>query len=139
MTLKGEDAETPISFRVDDDLLADFEELCDREGVSRSDALRELMRREVEAASDDERIGPDDPVLNAAYEQLVEEAGRPIDGGGLRMTMDDAKELLYSNDIPKERVRRRLIKPLRKKDWVRIDTTIGTVWVVVRPPERGEP
>jgi len=126
-----------VSFGCPDDVLDEFDDLCDDEGVSRSERLRALVKQDVARHSDDEQedmVLPADDRLADAYLTLLD-AAEPMDGAGLRVSREEAMNRLYTNDTPKNAVMDSLIRPLKKRGFVNVDPSMSRVWIVVRPPE----
>ncbi|SDJ52339.1 Ribbon-helix-helix protein, copG family [Halovenus aranensis] len=123
------------SFGCSSDAMEKFDEIADREGKSRSEKLRELVEEEVRQKTNLSGRAvdlPDNDELAAAYQTLHEEVyadhrSRP------KMRMEDAKNLLYSTELPKDNVVDKLIKPLEKRGYVTVGWGLSTVWVGVRP------
>ena len=69
-----------------------------------------------------------------AKETLLD-AAEPMGDAGLRVTREEAKNRLYTNDTPKNAVMDSLIRPLKKRGFVKVDPSMNRVWITVRPPE----
>ena len=126
-----------VSFGCPDDVLDEFDDICDDEGVSRSERLRALVKQDVARHSNDEQDGmtlPETDRLTDAYLTLLD-AAEPLHDAGLRVSREEAMNRLYSNDTPKSAVMDSLIRPLKKQGFVKIDPAMSTVWITVRPPE----
>ena len=126
-----------VSFGCDDDVLDDFDAICDDDGVSRSERLRALVKQDVARHSDDEQEDmalPADDRLADAYLTLLD-AAEPMGDAGLRVSREKAVNRLYSNDTPKSAVMDSLIRPLKKQGFVKVDPAMSRVWITVRPPE----
>ncbi|MFC7057227.1 ribbon-helix-helix domain-containing protein [Halovenus salina] len=133
-----------ISFGCSSDAIDALDEIADREGMNRSEKLRELVEDEIRKKTN---VGgpaadlPDDDELAAAYQTLHEEVfaehrSRP------KMRMEEAESLLYSKQIPKDSVVDKLIKPLERQGYVTIGWGMSEVWIGVRPMDHqtdGEP
>lgn len=126
-----------VSFGCPDDVLDDFDDICDDEDVSRSERLRALVKQDVARHSDDEQEGMTLPAtdrLTDAYLTLLD-AAEPLHDAGLRVSREAAMNRLYSNETLKNAVMDELIRPLKKRGFVNIDPAMSTVWITVRPPE----
>lgn len=117
--------------------VAELDDLADDLDSSRADLLRQFIQEGMERYEardeDHETEPPAEPKLRRAYLRLVEIAEETLDGCGLRVPLADAENKLYTSDTPKDSVRRSLIKPLKRRGYCRIDSTVDEVWVVVRP------
>jgi hypothetical protein len=137
MTRMGKNRETTTTtIRPFEDDLEKLDEICDAEDKSRSEKIRELISREVDRHDDDAYDAdalPSDERLRDAYETLLDVSEEVFEGGGQRCTLEEAKNSLYSNRIPKDAVRKQLVKPLKDDDLVRVDRGMSSVWIVVRP------
>ena len=124
-----------VSFGLSSDARDALDEIADREDVSRSEKLRELVRKEIEAKGDLDGptpVLPDDEQLADAYRMLHERAyaewkSRP------KVKLETAKNKLYTPETPKSAVVEELVKPLERMGYVSVDPGHHTVWVVVRP------
>jgi len=126
-----------VSFGCPDDVIDEFDAICDDEGVSRSERLRALVKQDVARHSDDEQDGmtlPETDRLTDAYLTLLD-AAEPLHDAGLRVSRETAMNRLYSNDTPKSAVMDELIRPLKKQGFVNVDPAMSRVWITVRPPE----
>ncbi|WP_251327916.1 ribbon-helix-helix domain-containing protein [Haloplanus pelagicus] len=126
-----------VSFGCPEDVLDEFDDLCDDEGVSRSERLRVLVKQDVARHSDDDQESmalPAEDRLADAYLTLLD-AAEPINDAGLRVSREEAMNRLYTNDTPKSAVMDSLIRPLKKQGFVNVDPSMSRVWIVVRPPE----
>jgi len=126
-----------VSFGCPEDVLDEFDAICDDEGVSRSERLRALVKQDVARHSDDDRDGmtlPAEDHLADAYLTLLD-AAEPINDAGLRVSREQAMNRLYSNDTPKSAVMDSIIRPLKKRGFVNVDPGMNRVWITVRPPE----
>ncbi|WIV68690.1 ribbon-helix-helix domain-containing protein [Natrialbaceae archaeon AArc-T1-2] len=124
-----------VSFGCPDGLLEQLDEIADREEKSRSEKLRELVRKEVEAKGDLEGpqpVLPDDEQLADAYRTLHERAHAPYKDKP-RVKLETAKNKLYDNDTPKSAVLDDVIKPLEKLGFLSVWPGNQNVWVVVPP------
>lgn len=123
-----------VSFGVSDDAIDVLDEIADREGVSRSEKLRELVKREVQRKRD---LGnsnldlPEDPLLAEAYKTLHKEA-HCTHRSNPRLRLETVKSDLYTNEIPKDEVLRKIIKPLESRGYVTVTNGLHFVWVKVR-------
>lgn len=123
------------SFGCPKDLLEQLDEIADREDVSRSEKLRELVRKEVEAKGDldePQPILPDDEQLAEAYRTLHDRAYAPHKSKP-RLKLETAKNKLFTNDTPKSAVLDDLIKPLERLGYVSVWPGNQHVWIVVPP------
>lgn len=122
------------SFGVSEDALDELDEIADEEGMNRSEKLRQLVRQEVERKRD---IGeknldlPRDDRLADAYQQLHDRAydshkRKP------RLPLKTAKNDLYSNEVAKDDVLRKIIKPLEARGYVKIYSGFHHMWITVR-------
>jgi hypothetical protein len=105
--------------------------------VSRSERLRALVKQDVARHSDDDQDGmtlPETDRLADAYLTLLN-AAEPLHDAGLRVSREEAMNRLYSNDTPKNAVMDNLIRPLKKRGFVKVDPAMSSVWITVRPPE----
>lgn len=131
--------ETRHSFGIEDDAWNEFTEIVEDEGYkSNSHALRELVYQMIEEHSEYDRDHyqlPDDDRLREAYMDLLGISCEVVHGGWVRCTLEDAKNSLYTNQSPKSAVRKDLINPLQELNYVKIDSGINQVWIVVRPLE----
>lgn len=126
---------TRCSFGVSGDALDKLDEIAEREGMNRSEKLRELVRKEVERKGDldgPQPVLPDDEQLADAYETLhgrayADHKQQP------RVPLETAKNKLYRQDTPKSSVLDDVIKPLQSQGYVSVTPGHETVWVVVRP------
>jgi len=126
-----------VSFKCPDDILDEFDAICDEDGVSRSERLRALVKQDVARRSDDEQEDmtlPAEDRLADAYLTLLD-AAEPMDEAGLRVSREDAMNQLYTNDTPKSAVMKSLVRPLKKRGFVNVDPSMNRVWITVRPPE----
>lgn len=126
-----------VSFGCPDDVIDEFDDICNDEGVSRSERLRALVKQDVARHSDDDRDGmtlPADDRLADAYLTLLD-AAEPVNDAGLRVPREEAMNRLYTNDTPKNAVMDSLIRPLKKQGFVKVDPGMNRVWITVRPPE----
>lgn len=126
-----------VSFGCPERLLDEFDDICDDDGVSRSERLRALVKQDVARHSDDDRDGmtlPAERRLEDAYLTLLD-AAEPINDAGLRVSRQEAINRLYTNDTPKSAVMDSLVRPLKKRGFVNVDPGMNRVWITVRPPE----
>ena len=127
------------SFGISDDALDVLDEIADDEGVSRSEKLRELVRKEIERKRD---LGgsdldlPDEPRLADAYKTLYKRAREPHKSTP-RVSLSAARNELYSNEIPKEDVLQKLIKPLKSRGYVTVYNKYHETFIGVREIRRG--
>jgi hypothetical protein len=128
-----------VSFGCPDDVINEFDAICDDEGVSRSERLRALVRQDVDERTDDDDDGvavvPTDDRLQDAYLALLGIAEEYVHGAGLRVSREEAVNHLYTNNTPKDTVMDSLIRPLKNRGFVNIDPGMKRVWITVRPPE----
>lgn len=128
-----------VSFGAPEDDIKRLDEIADSQDKSRSELLRELVREEIERHEDDqdgaEAALPETEHLREAYLSLLDVAEERIEGAGLRITREEARNTLWSNRCPKDAVMDSLIRPLRKRGFVDIDPGMDKVWITVRPLE----
>lgn len=123
-----------VSFGCSSDAIEKLDEIAERENMNRSEKLRQLVKKEVQAKGDLDGptpVLPDDEELADAYETLhsrayAEHKTHP------RVRLEKAKNKLYTNDTPKSAVIEDIIKPLERLGYVSVDPGHETVWVVVR-------
>ena len=116
-------------------LLEQLDEIAEREDVSRSEKLRELVRREVEAKGDlhePQPVLPDDERLANAYRTLHNRAHAPHKTRP-RVSLETAKNIAYSNDTPKNAVLDEVVKPLERLGYLSVLPGHEHVWVIVPP------
>jgi len=124
-----------VSFGCPDDLLETLDEIAEREDKNRSEKLRELVQKEVEAKGDldePQPILPDNERLAEAYRLLHERASAPHKIKR-RVKLETAKNKLYDNDTPKAAVLEEIIKPLESLGYASVEPGNQSVWVFVRP------
>ncbi|OAQ52113.1 hypothetical protein HTG_14110 [Natrinema mahii] len=124
-----------VSFGCPDELLETLDEIADREDMNRSEKLRELVQKEVEAKGDlnePQPDLPDDERLAEAYRILHERASAPHKTER-RVSLEAAKNKLYDNSTPKSAVLDEIIKPLESTGYASVSPGNQTVWVYVRP------
>ncbi|WP_049952255.1 ribbon-helix-helix domain-containing protein [Halostagnicola larsenii] len=129
------DPTSRTSFGCPSDILEKLDEIADREDVSRSKKLRELVRREVEAKGDLEGptpVLPDNERLSKAYRTLHDRAHAPYKNNP-RVKLETAKNKLYSNETPKSAVLDEIIKPLENLGYLSVWPGNQHVWVIVPP------
>ena len=124
-----------ISFGCPEDDIELLDEIADDEDTSRSALLRELVAERVAERrdTDDDLFMPEGEELRNAYQTLLGVADERIQGAGLRLTIEEAKNALYDNRTPKDAVMSKYIRPL-KPEFVQVDADMSNVWVTVRPP-----
>jgi hypothetical protein len=120
-----------------------LDEIADAEGVSRAEKIRSLIKQEIRENEPDatEYVLPRDDALAEHYRRLVQLAEtdpatdplRKNRDAGLRVTLTKAKNQLYTNDLPKDSVVADVIRPLRRRGFVEIDSGMSEVWVCVLP------
>lgn len=128
------DPDSRVSFGVSNDALEALDDIAEQEDKNRSEKLRELVRKEVEAKGDldgPRPVLPDDEELADAYQTLHSRAYADHKKHP-RVTLESAKNRLYSNNTPKSAVVDELLKPLQRLGFVSIDPGRANVWVVVR-------
>jgi hypothetical protein len=126
-----------VSFGCREDVLDEFDAICDDEDVSRSERLRALVKQDVARHSDDDQEEitlPAERRLEDAYLTLLD-AAEPVADAGLRVSRQEAINRLYTNDTPKNAVMDSLVRPLKKRGFVKVDPSMNRVWITVRPPE----
>jgi hypothetical protein len=131
------DPKSRVSFGCPEDVLEEFDDMCDDEDVSRSERLRALVKRDVARHSEDDPETmplPADDRLADAYLTLLD-AAEPVDDAGLRVPREEAMNRIYPNDTPKNAVMDSIIRPLKKRGFVDVDPGMNRVWITVRPPE----
>ncbi|WP_211290184.1 ribbon-helix-helix domain-containing protein [Natrinema ejinorense] len=129
------DPSSRVSFGCPDELLEALDEIADREDMNRSEKLRELVEKEVEAKGDlnePQPIRPDDERLAEAYRMLHERASAPHKIKR-RVKLETAKNKLYVNSTPKSAVLEEIIKPLKSMNYISVATGHENVWIVVPP------
>ena len=125
---------TRCSFGVSEDALDALDEIAEREDMNRSEKLRELVRQEVERKGDLDGptpVLPDDEELADAYETLHGRAYADHKEHH-RVTLETAKNKLYSNQTPKGAVRDEIIKPLQRLGYIDVMPGRDNVWVYVK-------
>ncbi|WP_175607191.1 ribbon-helix-helix domain-containing protein [Natrinema saccharevitans] len=129
------DPSSRVSFGCPDELLETLDEIADREDMNRSEKLRELVQKEVEAKGDldaPQPVLPDDERLAEAYRILHERASAPHKDKR-RVKLEMAKNKLYDNTTPKSAVLDEIIKPLESEGYVSVWAGNQHVWVIVPP------
>lgn len=123
-----------VSFQPKDADIAVLDEIAEEQNMSRAEKIRQLIKREVaeQQADDGDHLLPEDDALAEHYRRLVQLAD-DMDQYGLRLTMDRAKNSLYSNEVPKDEVMKEIVRPLRKRGFVDVDPGVGEVWITVMP------
>ena len=127
------------SFGISTDALDELDAIADDEGVSRSEKLRELVRKEIERKRD---VGasdldlPAEPRLAEAYKKLYDSAYEPHKATP-RVSLRAAESELYSNEVSKEEVLRKIIKPLEKRGYVTVHNKYHETFVGVREIRQG--
>ncbi|QFU84187.1 ribbon-helix-helix domain-containing protein [Natronorubrum aibiense] len=124
-----------VSFGCPDELLETLDEIAEREDKNRSEKLRELVQKEVEAKGDldePQPVLPDDERLAEAYRLLHERVSAPHKSKR-RVKLKTAKNKLYDNNTPKSAVLGKIIKPLESLGYVSVEAGHQNVWIVVPP------
>jgi antitoxin component of RelBE/YafQ-DinJ toxin-antitoxin module len=113
--MESPDNRTRATVRVDSDLLDEYDEVADERGLSRSEAIRQHMRRTVEDAELSDREMPDHDDLAAAYRALL----RLTRGGGW-VSKERASRRLAEQmpGVDAKGAYGDLIKPLRRKGYL---------------------
>lgn len=119
----------------DPELLKALEEA--EEDSSMAAVIRDSLRVTLLYNDDqeaDRRVGmPDQPWLRDAYRTLVAAAEITVEGGGLRVSEETARERLYTNDTPKDAVMDELVDPLVRQGFADVDVSWEETWITVRP------
>lgn len=105
-----------VTVRVPRDLVEDYDATLDEQGRNRSEHIREHMRETVSRPATDGGLIPpqDDETLAAAYREL-----RTLCNGE-SIPLREAKSVLASKlNTPSESVPRRVLKPLKKRGYLR--------------------
>ncbi|ELY71089.1 ribbon-helix-helix domain-containing protein [Natrinema versiforme] len=131
------DPSSRVSFGCPDELLETLDEITEREDKNRSEKLRELVQKEVEAKGDldePQPVLPDDERLAEAYRMLHERASARHKSKR-RVKLETAKNKLYDNTTPKSAsaVLDEIIKPLESEGYVSVWAGNQHVWVIVPP------
>lgn len=102
-----------ISFTPQRGTVEQLDELADDQDTSRADVIREAIRAYLDR-NEGQSIGeihkPDHDELRAAYEELLSLSDSPT--GIQTIAVSEAVDRLYSNECPKDAVKRRLLEPL---------------------------
>ena len=128
-----------ISFNPKNVDVAALDEIADSRDVSRAELIRDTLRDLIdEPAESDagtvELHTPDDEELCEAYEALLRLSDHPL---GVRpVTVEEAKDRLYSTSCGKSSVKRRLLEPLDALGFVTVRS--GRVFVHRRTQEAVE-
>ena len=122
-----------ITLRVDDPELADAIEKAEAEHGSRSEALREAVRRayleDTTTDSNDDDGATLPKAAREGYEALREHAN-----AGERMAIDTAESIIAQRvQLRKETVRSSVIRKLHGAGWLAVEQGIHQVSVVIRP------
>jgi len=118
--MESPDRDTRVTVRVDQELLDDYDEVCDDRGVSRSEAIRNHMQQTISDADLTDRQMPTDDDLATAYRTLL----RRTKGGGWIPRDQACKALAQAlPDTDQDSAYRWLVKPLRKRGYIRQQVT----------------
>ncbi|MFD1588705.1 CopG family ribbon-helix-helix protein [Halorientalis brevis] len=114
--MESPDRTQRVTVRVPENLLDEYDDVCDDRGVSRSEAIRNHMQQTIEDCEMTTRQMPADDDLSTAYRALL----RITKGGGW-VQRDRACGYLAQQlpDIDKSNAYGLLIKPLRQMGYLR--------------------
>jgi len=122
-TLKGESEMKSPSVRVQEDLLAEFDEWADKNYGSRSKALRTFMRDAVDGGVEEEDLTPLQPpredLLAESYRKLCAFARRSGSTGGV-VKDSTARRICAggSDGLSKEDVDTSILRPLQRRGYL---------------------
>lgn len=132
MTLDYNDTHR-TSFKCPDTHRDLLDDVADDRGISRSQLLRDIVAEFVDNHTEDDSVSsdlPDEQKLREAYLTLLEMAERHPQK---RVTLEQARNHLWTTSTPKKAVKDDLLTPLRRQGLIRITPGMDRVWVTVRP------
>jgi hypothetical protein len=100
-----------------------LDDIADDRGMSRAELIRQQLADLIERETDeeieaDELHKPDNEELRDAFETLLKLSNHPL--GPRQVSVDEAKDGLYSQSCGKSAVKRRLLKPLAELGFISV-------------------
>jgi hypothetical protein len=126
-----------VSFTVGDVSAEEMDDLADELDESRAEFIREAVAERYNRLVDDSSgdggtVPPTDGNLRSAWFQLCEAASDQNPHKKPSLKLEKAKSVLCGPNCGKDRVLDDLIKPLKRRGYLWIDSGMS-VWIVVRP------